>query len=656
MSVLKIKDNEGKWVGVTAIQGEQGLPGVSPLINVNTNTSTTYKLRIVTEDKDFVTPNLKGSGGSGNGSAGGELGTIANYKDFEGKCIPAYKMDMPPLDCYEGGTTYVFDREVTMLVYDGAIDENGNTDIDKYVSYTGTEIHVPTQYTGKLTDYLIYNPVPKKDWDTWENPNLIKFMSAHDGRLFADLNNQENTWRDEAQRWAHFPNLKMITKHSTNNTTPFNQGDALILNKERWNPLTGKYEQDKGQYNVAVYRRQDFPFILDELPVIRKYDAELKEFTNPVTIEYSSEKGSTWDRTKQEYPAFRKGKDYTLENMGLDACDIDENGNPVKVDSNQRLMNLAEEEQEMLNKENVPGAGYNRAYDMVIAQQSHIESHLSEFGAKPVCAAMYVGLEPLKNYTIEATASDCAIILSNIVNRKHITKKKTLVYPVVEKTITVSKANAQQIGSAMNGIGGGAVTGGNRYSNGTVITYEMVDKTGDPEAEIEVPCALSMPEIYLKKGDSYTFQVEDEDEMYGIWICCWQEEDYQGIKIVEGIQPYSELMAERMASGATKFNIKTYWTPNSDWYVDTNQIMQEFNVKLCDNTTATDYCRLLNSDTIKHFDLDEFSMTNHEHTLSSIKDLADLKATIPKMILSTSTLADGVSELAENTFHFVYAE
>jgi len=46
-------------------QGEQGEPGVSPEITVEESTASSYKLRIKTDDDEFVTPNLKGSGGSG---------------------------------------------------------------------------------------------------------------------------------------------------------------------------------------------------------------------------------------------------------------------------------------------------------------------------------------------------------------------------------------------------------------------------------------------------------------------------------------------------------------------------------------------------------------------------------------------------------------
>ena len=141
--------------------------------------------------------------------------------------------------------------------------------------------------------------------------------------------------------------------------------------------------------------------------------------------------------------------------------------------------------------------------------------------------------------------------------------------------------------------------------------------------------------------------------MYGIWVACLDEEDYKGIKIVEGIEPYSKLMEERLASGATKFNLKVY-----NCAYDDNEIMAEYNIKLSDNTTENDYCRFLSADTIKHFDLDDFTMNGHNHDIESLDNVPEFVESlkVPKMVLSTSTLADGQSELAENTFHFVYSD
>ena len=46
-------------------QGEKGEEGYSPEITIEEQSATEYKLRIKTGDTEFVTPNLKGSGGTG---------------------------------------------------------------------------------------------------------------------------------------------------------------------------------------------------------------------------------------------------------------------------------------------------------------------------------------------------------------------------------------------------------------------------------------------------------------------------------------------------------------------------------------------------------------------------------------------------------------
>ena len=79
---------------------------------------TTYKLRVTTEEKDFITPNLKGQGGTGgSGNISSELGTIDNYKEIEGEIIPTYNMDLPPLPMFMGGTRYAFERPVVLKVH-----------------------------------------------------------------------------------------------------------------------------------------------------------------------------------------------------------------------------------------------------------------------------------------------------------------------------------------------------------------------------------------------------------------------------------------------------------------------------------------------------------------------------------------------------------
>lgn len=629
MSVLKIKDNEGNWVGVTAIQGEKGESGVSPKITVNTNTSTTYKLRVTTEDKDFITPNLKGSGGIGGGNVSSELGTIDNYKDFDGENIPCYNMDLPPLPMFRGGTRYAFERPVTMLIYTGAPDENDNYDIDQYKTIEAElnednglyEVYVPTVESGFLTDYLIYNPIPKKEWDTWENPNLVNFMKVEDKRLGA-INKADDTM-------ILLPNCRL--------STGFKSGDSWLA-YTKWADPFGEYYTKDNDLQVGVYRREDFPFILDEPVLFSSYDAKEQIFNLPVEVPYPSDQ---WRELMNEMPCFACGNDYTLDGeLQLGCCGEEDGwGNTI-------LMNIAEDIRDENKLE-------TREFDLVIASSRYINNQMKEHQAKPLAPAMYVGLKPLKNYTIETTAGDCALVLPGNRTKKFITKRTELAYPSVMKSVVVKKARAQDVGMNDGGLQGGAVTGAGKLESGTVLYYNIVDKSVDPLGLIECPTALSCPNVYLKRGESYTFQVEDEDEMWGCWVMCLQEEDYKGIKIVEGIEPYSTLMEERMASGATKFNLKVY----TEQY-DDNEIMAEYNIKLSDNTTDDDYCRFLTNNTIKHFDLDDFTMNGHTHSVEEMTDLeerlTDLR--VPTMKLNTATLVDGESELAENTFYFVYEE
>lgn len=641
LSVLKIKDANGEWQSVTAIHGEKGESGFSPQVTVSVNNSSTYKLRVTTEDKDFITPNLKGQGGIGGGNVNPELGTIDNYCDFDGENIPPYNMDMPPLPIFRGGVRYAFERPVTMRVYNGEKDANGNYDIDKYLTFEAKlnedtnlyECVVLSDKNGFLTDYVIYNPIPKKEWDTWENPNILNVLPVTSYKIGYNLS---------SSHIAMLPNNKLQTY---NGTYVYDSGDAYIYYNKHINDL-GKGYTKAGDYGVAVYRREDFPFILDEpVKYWQYYDNPIYPVngwsTNPVEIPYPS---AEWDDKVRTVTCFKCGADHSVDGVvGFDNCDDDSDywGNAV-------LMREAEK----IRDENLLDT---KEYKWVIASTHDVNNYLAEHGAKPLAPAMYIGLAKNKNYTIETTAGDCAIILPRNNTKKYITKETQIQYPSTIATYKVTTNDADSLADATVGstnigsVGAGAVTGGGKLQNGATIYFNVVDESGNPDCKMEVPCALSCPNKYLERGESYTFYVDDDADMYGIWVMCENEDDYKGIKIVEGIDSYSTLMSERMASGATKFNIKVY---TEKW--DRDDIMAEYNVKLCDNTTENSYCRLLDNNTIKHYDLDVFTMVGHTHSVEEITNVETLK--IPKMRLSTSPLLDGESELAENTFYFVYEE
>lgn len=643
MSILKIKNANGEWQGVTAVKGDKGDNGVSPQIVVSVNNSNTYKLRVTTEDKEFITPNLKGEGGLGNGNVNPELGTIDNYCDFDGENIPPYNMDMPPLPIFRGGARYAFERPVTMRVYNGDKDANGNYDIDKYMTFeselnkdTGLyECVVLAEDNGFLTDYVIYNPIPKKEWDTWENPNIVNVLPVTSYKIHYELSSGS---------YAMLPNNKFKNK---NGTDIYESGDAYI-DYTRWVNVLGKPYTKAGDYAMAVYRREDFPFILDEPVKFWAYDSKGKKYNeNPVEIPYYNDDGSypgaAWNEKVNNVTCFKVGADHTVDGMNLNCCDDDSDfwGNAVLMNKATNIVenNLLE----------------TREYDWVIANPNAINNYLAEHNAKPLAPAMYVGLAANHNYTIETTAGNCAIVLPTNNTNKFITKEIQVQYPstIVTYKVTTNDANDfadANIGSTTTGsVGAGAVTGGGKLSNGATMYFNVVDDSGDPSCMMEVPCALSCPNKYLNRGESYTFYVDDDAAMYGIWVLCESEDDYKGIKIVEGVEPYSLLMEERMASGATKFNLKVYTEK-----FDRDDIKAEYNIKLCDNTTEDSYCRFLNNNTIKHYDLDVFTMVGHTHTVDEITDVESLN--IPKMRLGTSTMIDGETELPENTFYFVYEE
>ena len=638
MSILKIKNANGEWQGVTAVKGDKGDNGVSPKIVVNVNNSNTYKLKVTTEDKEFITPNLKGEGGIGSGNVNPELGTIDNYCDFDGENIPPYNMDMPPLPMFKGGARYAFERPVTMRVYNGEKDSNGNYDIDQYLTFEATlnedtglyECVVLAEENGFLTDYVIYNPIPKKEWDTWENPNIVKVLPVTSYKIHYEVSNGS---------YAMLPN---------NRISVYESGEAYIDYKRYVNAL-GKPYTKAGDYDMAVYRREDFPFILDEPVKFWAFtDGHYSE--NPVEIPYYDKDGlcpsSVWRDKVNSVTAFKVGCDHTIDGMNLGCCDPDSDfwGNAV-------LMHHAEN---IVNENRLE----TREYDWVIANPYYVNNHLAEHNAKPLAPAMFIGLAKNHNYTIETTAGNCAIVTPINNTQKFITKETQVQYPskIVTHTVTKNDANDfanAQVGQTSGGVGAGAVTGGSKLQNGTVMHFNVIDDSGDPSCKMEVPVALSCPNKYLKRGESFTFYVDDDADMYGIWVLCENEDDYKGIKVVEGVEPYSLLMAERMASGATKFNVKVF---SEKW--DRDDVRGEYNIKLCDNTTEDSYCRFLDNNTIKHYDLDVFTMVGHTHTVDEITDMETYvdSLKIPTMRLGTSTMIDGETELPENTFYFVYEE
>jgi hypothetical protein len=180
----------------------------------------------------------------------------------------------------------------------------------------------------------------------------------------------------------------------------------------------------------------------------------------------------------------------------------------------------------------------------------------------------------------------------------------------------------------------------------------------------EVPTVCRTPHKVIEKGENFTFRIGNKNPLsfgvtyvpatWGVYLFCWNEEDYAGIKITEGTEPYSVINAERIAAGATKMKMNVMFGNGDDTFNDHDVNYYEYNIRLVDTTEDNGYVRYLTNECKKSYDLDEFSLVGHHHKLEDIDDLQDLVDTIPKTELSTVSLADGVSELAENTFYFVY--
>jgi hypothetical protein len=280
---------------------------------------------------------------------------------------------------------------------------------------------------------------------------------------------------------------------------------------------------------------------------------------------------------------------------------------------------------------------------------------------------IFVALSPSKNYTIESLNGQVAIFApsagitlndgADACYGKHVTKVKKDLYGAKVQKIVVNnreRYNSQDWNDYNKEIGNSPVHSDRIYGN--TVTY-YVDTEPQLVARAEVPAVFNVPHKVIDKGESTTIRIGNTIQpflpnLWGVYLFCWNEEDYQGIKITEGIEPYSVLNNERLAAGATKFNLKVCFGDDDDGLGDINDVRYEYNIKLVDTTEDNGYVRYLTNEIKKSYDLDEFSLVGHTHSVEDLVDVETLK--IPKMQLSTVTLTDGVSALEENTFYFVY--
>lgn len=135
-------------------------------------------------------------------------------------------------------------------------------------------------------------------------------------------------------------------------------------------------------------------------------------------------------------------------------------------------------------------------------------------------------------------------------------------------------------------------------------------------------------------------------QLRNIRLCCYDIEDYKNLKIVEGTIPWTQLISERIASGATRFNLKVYDN------LGKADLMAEHNIKLYDNCDENNYVRFLKTKVIEHLDLDLFSQNGHKHKVADLLDTENLH--IPVITAGTADYADGQTALADGHIYLYY--
>lgn len=620
MSILKIKNEKGEWQGVTSVKGEKGDPGVSPDITVHKNDRKTYQLKINTKDRMFTTPNLKPDESAYIGNTDGELGTIDNWFDPPGHLVTAALTDLPKLPRLPThyNTRYIFDHDVVMYTMDGEPNEMDICSWENYTRHEGSTIEIEPNGQDYLSDYIIYNARPKYEWDTWESKQLMRQVDGSP--------NMWANWDRYNNKYAH-PGC------------PFKSGD--------WNWA-----------NIYMVATKDSPAVCDD---------GLWDWGKPheTTGEYtSSPHQMTLDIETpplQNYvqwcPEMKAGKWWNImENAGGNCC-----GEPHQWGIS-RLLQRAESEPDY--RERFPEEMSWAIINESALSYKHADGRYV-FDKNNAYRGIMMAIEPSKFYTLEslngpvAIMSPCSGISANGVSLNtgdHITKVQKDLYEASLETITIDRRQESQIIGSET-VGSGKVPVGGDKVLGTTVSYYTNDNP-NYQGRAEVPAIVRCPHKIIQKGEHITFRLGNTYQDFapnylGIYVFCWNEEDYTGLKLTEGVEPYSVMEAERIASGATKFNMKVKFGSVADGFPD-DADRYEYNVRLVDTTEDDGYVRYLKNDIKKSYDLDEFSLVGHHHVLEDIEDIQDLIDTIPVMTVSTQTLSDGISPLEENNFYFVY--
>ena len=622
MSILKIKNEKGEWQGVTSVKGDKGDPGVSPDITVHKNDRKTYQLKINTKDRMFTTPNLRPDESAYIGNTDGELGTIDNWYDPPGHRVTAALTELPALPRLQTNysTRYIFDHDVVMYTMDGDPNDADICSWEQYTRREGSEIEVPPNGQEFLTDYIIYNARPKYEWDTWESKQLMKKVNGYPD-MWAN-------WDRSAGKYIH-PGC------------PFQPGN--------WNWVSA----------VMVHNNQ-LPAVCDEgLLDWGKPDEKTGEYTqSPVTMELDI---NTQPLEGYVYwaPEMKSGKWLNIMQLADGNCCGESDQWGIS-----KLIGAA-------NREPAAREQFPKEMAWSIVSESDLKKKHADgrylFDQNNAYKGIMVALSPSKYYTIESLNGPVAIFspcsgfniyggeASN--HYRHVTKWQRDLYETKLETITIERRQESQIvGAEVNGATGKVPVGGDKVL-GTTVSYYTNDNPNYC-GRAEVPTILRCPNKVIEKGEHCTFRLGNTWQNFsfnyqGVFLFCQNEEDYAGIKITEGIEPYSVMEAERIASGATKFNMKVRFGSVADGFPD-DADRYEYNIRLVDTTEDDGYVRYLTNEIKKSYYLDEFSLVGHHHTMDDIEDLQDLADTIPKMTVSTQTLSDGYSPLEENNFYFVY--
>ena len=629
MSILKIKNEKGEWQGVTSVKGEKGEPGISPDITVAKNDKNTYKLRINTKERQFTTPNLKGDAAASIGNTDGELGRIDNWYEWEGHRVTPANGDLPALPRLEThNTRYCFDHDVVMYTMDGLPNDKGICSFEDYTRHEGSVITVPPNGQETLTDYVIYNARPKYEWDTWDDKQLMK-----------------------KERRLGFPNMAARTP---NGDCPFTPGD--------WNWI-----------DVKMYDAADIPAVAD---------TGLLYFGKAPGIGEDNEEGVVGDAPEIPDGQLMELDRETPPLLGLISVaprmktgiwmtfDQDAEGNCCGEDYQWGISRILERihEHDQAVQDHPREMGCVLVCDGDLQKATDCEDY-NVFKEAQGCRGIAVALNPNTNYTIESLNGPVAILASStsitsyhgesMCYHPYVTKVKTDLFETRVETVTVSKGNEATIVGANTIEPTGKVATSQDKIFGTRLMYYTNDKPAYV-GRAEVPAVCRTPHKVIDKDESFTFRTGTTynggfmgNPHYGVYLFCWNEEDYAGIKITEGIEKYSDVNAERIAAGATKMKMSVkFGNPNDETILGNDDInYYEYNIRLSDTTDDNGYVRYLTNECKKSYDLDEFSLVGHHHTVDEIDNIADLK--IPTMEISVETLVDGVSPLEENHYYFV---